>query len=223
MINSLNTLRAIIWKDLIVEFRSKEIILPILAFSCLTLIIFNFAIDTTRIDIKYLAAGILWIVFIFTSILILVRSSNIENQNGNLQGLLLSPISREAIFFSKLISNFIFVSIIQIIITIVFIIIFNFSDFNLKFIPIILLGTFGIITIGNVFSIISNNTKSQEIILSVLLFPTITPVLIASVEAINSIIGNNNDWLNQWIPLLIIFDTVFIIISPYAFNFIVEE
>ena len=221
MINSLNTLRAIIWKDLIVEFRSKEIILPILAFSCLTLIIFNFAIDTTRIDIKYLAAGILWIVFIFTSILILVRSSNIENQNGNLQGLLLSPISREAIFFSKLISNFIFVSIIQIIITIVFIIIFNFSDFNLKFIPIILLGTFGIITIGNVFSIISNNTKSQEIILSVLLFPTITPVLIASVEAINSIIGNNNDWLNQWIPLLIIFDTVFIIISPYAFNFIV--
>ena len=223
MINSLNTLRAIIWKDLIIEFRSKEIILPILAFSCLTLIIFNFAIDTTRIDIKYLAAGILWIVFIFTSILILVRSSNIENQNGNLQGLLLSPISREAIFFSKLISNFIFVSIIQIIITIVFIIIFNFSDFNLKFIPIILLGTFGIITIGNVFSIISNNTKSQEIILSVLLFPTITPVLIASVEAINSIIGNNNDWLNQWIPLLIIFDTVFIIISPYAFNFIVEE
>lgn len=223
MINSLNTLRAIIWKDLIVEFRSKEIILPILAFSCLILIIFNFAIDTTRIDIKYLAAGILWIVFIFTSILILVRSSNIENQNGNLQGLLLSPISREAIFFSKLISNFIFVSIIQIIITIVFIIIFNFSDFNLKFIPIILLGTFGIITIGNVFSIISNNTKSQEIILSVLLFPTITPVLIASVEAINSIIGNNNDWLNQWIPLLIIFDTVFIIISPYAFNFIVEE
>ena len=223
MINSLNTLRAIIWKDLIVEFRSKEIILPILAFSCLTLIIFNFAIDTTRIDIKYLAAGILWIVFIFTSILILVRSSNIENQNGNLQGLLLSPISREAIFFSKLISNFIFVSIIQIIITIVFIIIFNFSDFNLKFIPIILLGTFGIITIGNVFSIISNNTKSQEIILSVLLFPTITPVLIASVEAINSIVGNNNDWLNQWIPLLIIFDTVFIIISPYAFNFIVEE
>ena len=223
MINSLNTLRAIIWKDLIVEFRSKEIILPILAFSCLTLIIFNFAIDTTRIDIKYLAAGILWIVFIFTSILILVRSSNIENQNGNLQGLLLSPISREAIFFSKLISNFIFVSIIQIIITIVFIIIFNFSDFNLKFIPIILLGTFCIITIGNVFSIISNNTKSQEIILSVLLFPTITPVLIASVEAINSIIGNNNDWLNQWIPLLIIFDTVFIIISPYAFNFIVEE
>ena len=223
MINSLNTLRAIIWKDLIVEFRSKEIILPILAFSCLTLKIFNFAIDTTRIDINYLAAGILWIVFIFTSILILVRSSNIENQNGNLQGLLLSPISREAIFFSKLISNFIFVSIIQIIITIVFIIIFNFSDFNLKFIPIILLGTFGIITIGNVFSIISNNTKSQEIILSVLLFPTITPVLIASVEAINSIIGNNNDWLNQWIPLLIIFDTVFIIISPYAFNFIVEE
>ena len=223
MINSLKTLRAIIWKDLIVEFRSKEIILPILAFSCLTLIIFNFAIDTTRIDIKYLAAGILWIVFIFTSILILVRSSNIENQNGNLQGLLLSPISREAIFFSKLISNFIFVSIIQIIITIVFIIIFNFSDFNLKFIPIILLGTFGIITIGNVFSIISNNTKSQEIILSVSLFPTITPVLIASVEAINSIIGNNNDWLNQWIPLLIIFDTVFIIISPYAFNFIVEE
>ncbi len=125
MINSLKTLRAIIWKDLIVEFRSKEIILPILAFSCLILIIFNFAIDTTRIDIKYLAAGILWIVFIFTSILILVRSSNIENQNGNLQGLLLSPISREAIFFSKLISNFIFVSIIQIIITIVFIIIFN--------------------------------------------------------------------------------------------------
>ena len=101
MINSLKTLRAIIWKDLIVEFRSKEIILPILAFSCLTLIIFNFAIDTTRIDIKYLAAGILWIVFIFTSILILVRSSNIENQNGNLQGLLLSPISREVIFLAN--------------------------------------------------------------------------------------------------------------------------
>ena len=223
MLKFLNTLLAIIWKDLIIEFRSKEIILPILTFSCLTLIIFNFAIDTTRIDIKYLAAGILWIVFIFTSILILVRSSNIENQNGNLQGLLLSPISREVIFFSKLISNFIFVSIIEIIIVVVFIIIFNFSEFNIKFIPIILLGTFGIIIIGNVFSIISNNTKSQEIILSVLMFPTITPVLIASVEAINSIIGNNNDWRNQWVPLLIIFDTIFLIISPYAFNFVVEE
>ena len=81
MFKLLNPILAIIWKDLMIELRSKEIILPILTFSSLNLIIFNFAIDTTRIDIKYLAAGILWIVFIFTSILILVRSSNIENQN----------------------------------------------------------------------------------------------------------------------------------------------
>ena len=223
MFKLLNPILAIIWKDLMIELRSKEIILPILTFSSLNLIIFNFAIDTTRIDIKYLAAGILWIVFIFTSILILVRSSNIENQNGNLQGLLLSPISREAIFFSKLISNFIFVSIIEIIILLVFIIMFNFSDFNIRFIPVIILGTLGILIVGNVFTVIAINTKSQEIILSVLMFPVITPILIASVEAINSIIGNNNEWQTQWIPLLIIFDAVFLIISPFAFNFVVEE
>ncbi|MBN19255.1 MAG: hypothetical protein CL758_07285 [Chloroflexi bacterium] len=223
MIKLPNTLIAIIWKDLIIEFRSKEIVLPVLTFSSLNLIIFNFAIDPTRIDIKYLAAGILWIVYIFTCNLILIRSSNVEKQNGNLQAMLISPISRESIFFSKVISNFIFILIIQVITTTLFIIIFNFSFFDIKFIPIILLGTFGIIIVGNVFSVISNNTKPQEIMLSILMFPIITPILIASVEGLNSIIGNNNNWLTQWIPLLIIFDSIFLIISPYAFNFIVEE
>jgi len=104
----LKVIGAIVWKDLVAELRSRELLSAMLLFALLVILIFNFAIDLQP-DLRItITAGVLWVTFAFAGTLGLNRSMAVEKDRGCLDGLLLAPVDRSAIYFGKALSNLAF-------------------------------------------------------------------------------------------------------------------
>lgn len=215
---------ALVWKDILLELRSKDVIISVLVFSLLVVVVFNFALDVTPQNVTDLAPGILWVAFAFAGTLTMNRAFVLEKEQGGLEGLLLSPVSRDAIFFGKALASFLFLLIIEAVLLPVFAVLFNFSAFSFTFILTILLSTLAFATAGTLFSSIAVQTRSREIMLPVLFLPIISPVIIAAVEASTRAIGGETPTvLARWLPLIAVFDLLFLVICPWVFGFVVEE
>jgi heme exporter protein B len=218
-------LAAIIFKDVVIEMRSKESISSMLMFGILVIVIFMFAFDPTRVERALIAPGILWVAFSFAAILGLNRSLAMEIDNDCLQGLLLAPLGRGELYLGKVASNFIFMMIAELMVLPVFVI-FNNLSFNLQFLGIAgiaCLGTLGIAAVGTILSTISANTRMKEVMLPVLQIPLTVPVVIASVEATGQILGSKNPEISAWLSILAGFSIVYLTVSYLVFEFAVEE
>ena len=224
--NFIPRLRAIVWKDFISEFRTKEMILYMCLFSFLILMIFNFAFGSSLTADREMAAGILWVAFVFSGLTGLGRSFSVERDRGTLQGLMLSPVSPWTVFLAKLISVFVFTTFMEIITVFIFSILYNTTVVPVL-IPlglIVVLGTLGFTAIGTVFSAISATTRSRDVLLSILFFPISVPVVIASVKATGIILsGQPFQMVFPWLKILAGFDLIFLLVSYLTFEFITEE
>src|SRR5215510_12165458 len=203
---------AIIFKDIVIEMRSKESISSMLMFGVLVLAIFNFAFEPSSVDRSLIAPGILWVAFSFAAILGLNRSLAMEMDNECLQGLLLAPLSRGDLYLGKVASNFAFMMIAELIVLPVFVV-FNNLRFNLQFLEITAiacLGTLGIAAIGTILSTISANTRMKEVMLPILQIPLTIPVVIASVEATSAVLTGETKEISPWLYLLGGFSIVYL-------------
>jgi len=103
-------------------------------------------------------------------------------------------------------------------------VLFNLSLAMPGLIPVALLATLGITTVGTVFSAMAANTRSREVMLPVLFLPAVLPVIVAAVEASGIVIGGEGGSdLRRWLPLLVVFDAVFLVVCPVAFTLVIEE
>ncbi len=137
---------------------------------------------------------------------------------------MLSPVSRDAIFLGKVLVSFLFMLIVEGLLLPVFAAMLGFSVLSWALMLTILLATLGFATVGTLFSAIAVQTRSREIMLPVLFFPIILPVLIGAVEASNHALGYGSGiGLDRWLPLIGIFDALFLVICPWVFSFVVEE
>lgn len=216
---------AIVQKDLAAEFRSRELLSAMLVFSMLVILIFNFALE---LDIKVrqsVTAGVLWTTFAFAGTLGLNRSMAVEKDRGCLDGLLLAPVDRSAIFFGKAVSNLAFMLIVEAIVIPLYALLYNEARiFQLEFLGVLLLGSIGYIAVGTLLSAMSVQTRTRDILLPILLFPVAVPVLLASVKASGGIIaGAAFAEILTPLNLLIVYDVVFIAVAFMVFDFVVEE
>lgn len=215
---------AIAWKDIVLETRTKDIITAVLAFSLLVIVVFNFAIDPTPRTIGLVAPGILWIAFVFGGVLGLNRSFAMEKDNGNIHALMVAPVSREVIFFGKTLSNLIFMLVVELITLPVFAMLFNFSLEVVELLPVALLATLGIVTVGSVFSSMAVNTRAREVMLPLLFLPVALPAIIAAVEITGSVLAGDGMFSDvEWLAVLAAFDAIFLVVCPVAFNAVVED
>ena len=216
---------AIIFKDIVIEMRSKESVSSMLMFGVLVLAIFNFAFEPSSVDRSLIAPGILWVAFSFAAILGLNRSLAMEMDNECLQGLLLAPLDRGDLYLGKVASNFTFIMVAELIVLPIFVI-FNNLKFNFRFLEIAgiaCLGTIAIAAIGSILSTISANTRMREVMLPVLQIPLTVPVVIASVEATSMVLSGETKGISSWLYLLAGFSIVYLIVSYLIFEFVVEE
>jgi heme exporter protein B len=215
---------AIIFKDIVIELRSKESISAMLMFGILVLVIFMFAVDPS-VDRLLVAPGTLWVAFSFAAILGLNRSLSMELDNDCLQGLLLAPIGRGELYVGKVASNFAFMMIAEIIVLPIFVILNNLS-FNLQFLKVVAiacLGTLGIASVGTILSTIAANTRMKEVMLPILQIPLTIPVVIAAVEATRVVLTNDPEEISSWLYILAGFTIVYLTVSYLVFEFAVEE
>ena len=215
---------AVLWKDVLLETRTKDFVIAVLVFSLLVMVIFNFAIDPTPQTVGLVAPGVLWVAFVFGGVLGLNRSFALEKDNGNIHALMLAPVSRDAIFFGKVLSNFLFMMVVELAVVPVFAVLFNFSMEVFQLLPIIFFATLGIVTVGTVFSSMAVNTRAREVMLPLLFFPVALPAIIAAVEMSSLVLEGEGILSNiGWLPLLAAFDAIFLVVCPIAFHTVVED
>lgn len=222
----MSKIAAILWKDILFEFRTKEMILSMLVFSLLVVVIFNFSFPPGSEFIEDAAPGMLWMTFIFASLLGMNRTFVYEVDKGCLQGLMLAPVNRNAIYISKFLVNLIFIGLVELIVLPIFSIFFdiNIIDSFFQLMAVIVLSTIGISVIGTLFSAISVNTKTREVMLPILHFPVSIPIVIGAVQSTTAIFqGQNWKVVWDWLKILTAFDIIFIVVALLTFEYIIEE
>jgi heme exporter protein B len=221
-VNFLAQIWFILWKDVRCELRSKQMWIGMGLFALLVLVIFNFAFDL-RVDNKAaVAPGALWVAFVFASFLGLGRTIAAEREKGSMDRLLLCPINRKAIYLAKLLGNVLFIGVVEIVALPVFAILFNVPLSAGALIPIVLLGTIGIASVGTLFSAMAAATQAREFLLPILVFPLIVPILIAVVRATSAVmLVTTNE--PPWLGLIVAFDAIFLTVSTLLFEYVIEE
>ncbi len=225
----LKKIYALVEKDIISELRTKELFTSMLIFVLLTLVIFNFAFgQDAGTNMTELASGILWVAFLFSAILGLNRSFVHEKDEGCLDGLMLAPVERSAIYFAKVVGNLIFICIVELVAIPIFVIFFITDASKVSFlflVIIILLSNLGIAAIGTLLSAISINTRARDLMMPILFFPVIVPVLVAAVKSTTIAIIRSQPLADMygWLNLLLVYDMIFLLISYATFEYILEE
>jgi heme exporter protein B len=213
---------AILWKDIRCELRSKQTWLSMGLFALLVLVIFNFTFDL-RVDNKAaVAPGALWVAFIFASMLGVSRTILSEREQGAMDRLLLCPVDRKAIYLAKLLGNLLFIAVVELVALPLFIALFNLHLNVWGLIPVVLLGTVGIATIGTLFAAIAAATRARELLLPILVFPLIVPVVIGAIRLTQALLIPPVQE-PPWFSLIIAFDVIFLSISLLTFQYVIEE
>lgn len=216
---------AIVAKDVTAELRTKEMMSAMFVFSLLVIFVFNFAFDLRTDNATTLAPGVLWVAIAFAGMLGLGRSFIIERDRGSLEGLLLAPVDRSAIYLGKLIGNILFIAVVEIVILPLFIVFFNQPLSVLPgLVAVVVLGTIGFAGVGTLFSAMVIHTRARDVLLPILLFPVVVPVLLSAVRLTAGILdGLPFDEVQNWLGLLVAFDVIFMAIAFILFEYIVEE
>jgi len=222
--NFFKAVSAVVWKDLQAEFRSRELFSAMLVFSLLIILIFNFALELDIKTRQSVTAGVLWATFAFAGTLGLNRSMAIEKDRGCLDGLLLAPVDRSAIYFGKVISNLVFMLIVEIIVLPIYSVLYNINLFQPGLLLVILLGSIGYVAVGTLLAAMSVQTRTRDILLPILLFPVVIPVLLAAVKASEGFLtGADFPEILLPINLLIAYDIIFTAVAFMVFDNVVEE
>ncbi|MFM8322187.1 MAG: heme exporter protein CcmB [Chloroflexota bacterium] len=220
----LRSIWAILWKDLAAELRSRELVSAMLVFALLVIFIFNFALELDPSTRTTVTSGVLWVTFAFAGTLGLNRSMAMEKDRGCLDGLLLAPVDRSAIYFGKAAGNLVFMLVVEVIVLPVYSLLYNVNLLNPGLIAVVLLGSLGYVAVGTLLSSMAVQTRTRDVLLPILLFPVVLPVFIASVKASAGFLqALPMDEITPWLNLLLVYDVVFTAVAFMVFDFVVEE
>lgn len=214
---------AVLWKDVRAEIRTKDIFSAMFVFALLSVVIFQFAFDLRIDNVRQVVPGVLWVSITFAGVLGLNRSFVLEKDKGSLEGLLLTPVDRGAIYLGKMLANLVFIVVVEVFIIPLSSVFFNVPLWLPEILLVVVLGTIGFAAVGTVFSAMSVNTRAREVLLPILLLPVIVPVLIAGVRVTGGILdGESLGDLSNWLQLLIAFDVLYLAASFLTFDVVVE-
>ena len=220
----LRAIRAMVWKDLTTELRSRELFSAMLVFALLVILIFNFALELDISTRETVTSGVLWVTFAFAGTLGLNRSMAVEKDRGCLDGLLLVPVDRSALYFGKALSNLIFMLIVEAIVLPVYSVLYDVNLFHPGLMAVILLGSVGYAAVGTLLSTMAVQARTRDVLLPILLFPVVLPLLVAALRACNGFLqGFEMMEIWPWINLLIAYDVIFIAAAFMVFDYVVGE
>ena len=212
-------------KDLLLELRSREVVVATLFFSGLVLVILAFALGPDETALRNAAAGTLWTALAFAGTISASQSYQSELDEGAVEQLLLYPVPRATIFLGKLLANWLFMLVLSALLLPLSAAIFGASMSHLPWLLLtVALGTFGFSLIATFYAALTANLRARESLLPVLVFPIIVPVILASVRASSEVmlLGNPAE-SRSWVQLLAGFDLVYLVVCTAIFPFVVEE
>jgi heme exporter protein B len=196
-------------KDIRLEWRSKDALNAMLFFSLLVVVIFVFSFDPLAEESRHIVGGLVWVAFLFAAVVALNQTWARELRNQVLDAYRVSPASPDSLFLAKVLGNFIFVSLLELLMTPLFVIFYNLHVLGpaWQLIPIGLLGTWALVVNGTFFAAMSVRTRSRELMLPLLLFPISIPALLGMVAGTTAILTGDHS-AHFYIVLLLAYDVV---------------
>ena len=210
---------AILAKDFISEFHSRDIFNSMAFFGILAVLIFGFAFGLQGNVSKAAVPGILWSAIGFAGILGLSKSLINEHKSSGVEGLMLSPMEGSAIFLGKALGNFGFITIVEAVLLLLIALLFNLPVIRLDILITLLAGTVGYAAMGTLLAMIAVNTRTREIMLPILFLPLAAPVLLAGIQITGGFLqGLTVADLAGWIQLLGIYDLAVLVVAMLTFE-----
>jgi len=223
---ALTAVRHLLWKDLVLELRTREILTAMTIFAMLVAVVFNFAFSPSPADSLRLLPGMLWVTLAFASTLGLSRSFVLERDQQCLEALRLLPWDPGLIYAGKFLSNLLYLLAVEALLlpALAAIAGVRLLPAGGALIGVLLLGSVGLVAVGTLFSAMSVHTRIREVLLPVLLFPLASPVLINGTRATLGILGGW-PWADilPGVRLLVAFDVIFVVVGYLVFEYVVEE
>ena len=219
-------MKAIFFKELMVEFRNKQMINSYLILSLMIIISFRFAFSIMDFSLSQLASPILWIAFFFTGMFSLSIIYKREVEEGTLEGLLVSPISLSSIYLGKFLANLLVIFCLELFTMLMFFVFFPINIPDLfAILTLIIIGTIGIVALGNVISAISSNLSQSGVMLPVLLVPVLLfTIIMSSIGATSKVFAGAHIFdVMQEIRFIFVFDVVFLAMGYLLIDYILED
>jgi heme exporter protein B len=215
--------RATLMKDLRLEWRSKDAINAMLFFALLVVVVFSFSFDPNAEESRQIAGGLVWVAFLFAAVVALNQTWARELRNQVLDAYRVSPAPANSLFLAKAIGNFVFVGVLEALMTPLFIVFYQLRAVGpgWQLVPVAVLGTWALVVNGTFFAAVSIRTRSREIMLPLLLFPISIPAIIAMVNATTAILTGELS-IRVWIVLLATYDVVFTIACLLFFEMVLH-
>jgi heme exporter protein B len=218
--------RAILWKDLVTEWRTRTSFNAAAFLAALIVLLFGFALGPDRVTAGAVSAGVVWMTLLFAGVLTFNRAWEREIENGALEALVLYPGDVRSIFVGKVLANVVFLLAVGALVIVVAGILYGLPvrEAGPLLVVVFVLGIVGFVTLGTFYAAMASRLRAREVLLPLLLFPMLVPLLLAAVEATAALLtGDLLGNAPQWIRLLIVFDVVFAVATYFAFEFVIEE
>lgn len=216
---------AILWKDLVGEWRSRDRTLAMAIFCVLMAMVFWFALPEQPPDAwAPLLPGLLWTAFLFASLLGLNRAFALELENDALSGLALAPGNRGFVFLGKTLSSFVLIGLVEIVTCLVFALFFG-VDLTAGLAAlggVIGLGTLGIASIGTLLAAMAVRTRFRELLLPILMLPALFPILAGAVAATRAAVAAEPLPFVA-IQMLIVIDGIYLVVGFLGFEYVLDE
>ena len=212
----------IVQKDLLVEWRSREILYTTIFFAVSCVLVFAFGFVREGQPLEDVGAGILWIAVAFAGTLALGRAFERERQSETLRALLLAPVDRPALYVAKLLGVMTLMTAVELLIVPLVALLFQaplFAHLGML-LALLVAGTVGFTAVGTMFAAMLARARSRDVLLPVLLYPMTVPVIIAGVRGTSALLQASPDpaVARAWLSLLLAFDVVFITLALWTFE-----
>jgi heme exporter protein B len=211
-------------KDLWIEIRGRHAVGTLLPFAATLLIAFGFAFGPGREVLEATAPGLLWMAVLFASVMASRRAYQIETEDGALEGLLLAPIDKAAVFLGK--AAAVTVELLALVAAVLVLVVALFDLSLGSPLPLVagfVLGVIGLAAVGSLFGVVAESARTREAVFPMLVLPLVTPVLIAGVRATDLAAEGRAQEASQWLGLLAAFDVVFLSIGVLVFGYLMED
>ena len=221
----MKVLFAVLWKDLVCEWRSRDRIVAMGVFALLVVVIFHVALPSgTGSQIADNAPGLLWVAFVFSALLGLGRSFAQEVENDAISALALAPTERGFVFLGKALANFLLIGAVQAMTATAFALVFDLSlsEVALPLAAVTALGTLGIASVGTLIAAMAVRTRYGEVLMPILLLPTLVPILVGAVEGTQGVLSDGALPLAA-VQLLVVVDVTYLIVSFLGFEYVLDE
>lgn len=223
----IDTARAILRKDLLLEWRTKESVPAMTLFTLTVYVLFHFGLDRDSLDGE-LASGVLWVTLLLASVIGVSRLFGAETEQGGIVGLLLAPVDRTALWVAKAAGLFLMLVVVELVALPAFGLLLLGPDLGgalPELLPVLLLGNLGIAAVGALVAALAAETRAHELIVPLLLLPLLVPVLISCAQATEPLLRQDAvaEDLWRWLGLLSLYDVVFVLLSVAVFDFLLED